>query len=235
MYLVPSGKIEIFYLVDVHIGFSPDQNEVSFLKIRLKEEKDKVERTNQAKAELEARCQRAERERDMYRLLARRWQSRLQAVLDEQRNGLSASSNTAGATAAALQELQQEALGILNDSSDDDSEEDEEDQEDDVSMMEQDEYEEADENSDGLGHAAAAPVHAPGNGRLQDDEAYFSCVEHAAPSHAQPIHGSSSTMDEEMSDVEEGDLGTAQVTGTDNLEIVSESKVRAVSIASDDL
>ena len=194
-----------------------------------------MERTNQAKAEVEARCQRAERERDMYRLLARRWQSRLQAVLDEQRNGLSASSNSAGATAAALQELQQEALGILNDSSDDDdSEEDEEDGEDDVSMMEQDEDEESDENSDGLGHAAAAPVHAPGNG-LQDDEAYFSCVEHAAPSHAQPIHGSSSTMDEEMSDVEEEDLGTAQITGTDNLEIGSESKVRAVSIASDDL
>ena len=98
----------------------------------------------------------------MYRLLARRWQSRLQAVLDEQRNGLSASSNAAGAitgaTADALQELQQEALGILNDSSDDDSEEDEEDEEDDVSMMEQDEDEEADEHSDGLGHAAAAPT-----------------------------------------------------------------------------
>ena len=196
-----------------------------------------MERTNQAKAEVEARCQRAERERDMYRLLARRWQSRLQAVLDEQRNGLSASSNSAGATAAALQELQQEALGILNDSSDDDdSEEDEEDEEDDVSMMEQDEDEESDENSDGLGHAAAAPAHAPGNG-LQDDEAYFSCVEHAAPGQVQPIHGSNSTMDEEMSDVEERDLGTAQITGTNNLEIgsSSESKVRAVSIASDDL
>ena len=233
-------KFKSSILSDGYLGFSPDQNEVSYLKIRLKEEKDKVERTNQAKSELEARCQRAERERDMYRLLARRWQSRLQAVLDEQRNGLSASSNAAGAitgaTADALQELQQEALGILNDSSDDDSEEDEEDEEDDVSMMEQDEDEEADEHSDGLGHAAAAPVHAPGNG-LQDDEAYFSCMEHAAPGQAQPIHGntSSSTMDEEMSDVEEGDLGTAQVTGTDNLEIGSESKVRAVSIASDDL
>lgn len=193
-----------------------------------------MERTNQAKAELEARCQRAERERDMYRLLARRWQSRLQAVLDEQRNGLSAFSNAAGATAAALQELQQEALGILNDSSDDDSEEEEEEDDEDVSMMEQDEDEETDEHSDGLGHAAAAPVHAPGNG-LQDEEAYFSCVEHAAPSHAQPIRGSTSTMDEEMSDVEEEDIGTAQITGTDNLEIGSESKVRAVSIASDDL
>ena len=210
------------------------------MKIRLKEEKDKVERTNQVKAELEARCQRAERERDMYRLLARRWQSRLQAVLDEQRNGLSASSTAAGtvagAAAAALQELQQEALGILNDSSDDDSEEDEEEQEDDVSMMEQDEDEESNDHSDGLGHAAAAPAHAPGNG-LQDDEAYFSCVEHAAPGQVQPIHGSNSTMDEEMSEVEEEDLGIAQVTGTNNLEIgsSSESKVRAVSIASDDL
>lgn len=201
-----------------------------------------MERTNQAKAELEARCLRAERERDMYRLLARRWQSRLQAVLDEQRNGSSASTNAAGAaagvTAAALQELQQEALGILNDSSEEDSEEDEEDQEDDVSMMEQDEDLQAGDHSDGLGYAAAASADAPGNGQHLvegDDEAYFSCMEHAASGQVHPIHGSSSTMDEEMSDVEEEDLGTAQVTGTDNLEMKSESKARAVSIASDDL
>ena len=41
-------------------------------------------------------------------------------------------------------------------------------------------------------------------------------------------------MDEEMSDVEEG-LSTTQVTGTSNLEAESESKIRAVSIASEDL
>ena len=39
-------------------------------------------------------------------------------------------------------------------------------------MMEQDEDEEAGDHFDGLGHAAAAPVHAPGNG-LPDDEAIF--------------------------------------------------------------
>jgi len=116
--------------------------------------------------------------------------------------------------------------------------EDEEDQEDDVSMMEQDEDLQAGDHSDGLGYAAAASADAPGNGQHLvegDDEAYFSCMEHAASGQVHPIHGSSSTMDEEMSDVEEEDLGTAQVTGTDNLEMKSESKARAVSIASDDL
>mmetsp|Transcript_11311 Transcript_11311/g.31972 ORF Transcript_11311/g.31972 Transcript_11311/m.31972 type:complete len:549 (+) Transcript_11311:81-1727(+) len=198
--------------------FSPDQNETSYLKTRLKEEKDKVARTNQAKAELEARCQRAERERDMYRLLARRWQSRLQAVLDEQRNGPSAA-----ATVAALQELQH-AQGILDDSSDGDGEEEEEQeqQEEGVSMMEEDENEEAGDYSGSFGYAAAAaiPAPAPRNGGEGDDEAYFSSM---------------ANMDEEMSDVEEG-LGTSQVIGTSNLEVESpESKIRAVSIASEDL
>ena len=170
----------------------------------------------------------------MYRLLARRWQSRLQAVLDEQRNGPSAA-----ATVAALQELQY-AQGILDDSSDDEveeeeGEEEEEEQEEDVSMMEEDgdEDEEAGEYSDGLGYAAAAPAPAPGN--EGDDEAYFSCMEHGTSGNVHPTLGMSS-MDEEMNDVEEV-LGTTstQVTGTRNLEAESESKIRAVSIASEDL
>lgn len=167
----------------------------------------------------------------MYRLLARRWQSRLQAVLDEQRNGPSAA-----ATVAALQELQY-AQGILDDSSDDEGEEEEEEeeQEEDASMMEEDgnEDEEAGEYSDGLGYAAAAPAPAPGN--EGDDEAYFSCMEHGTSGNVHPTLGMSS-MDEEMSDVEEV-LGTTstQVTGTSNLEAESESKIRAVSIASEDL
>ena len=233
-FISPSFLTEIVCLILFLLvlkGFSPDQNEVSYLKTRLKEEKDKVSRTNQAKADLEARCQRAERERDMYRLLARRWQSRLQAVLDEQRNGPSAA-----ATVAALQELQY-AQGILDDSSDDEGEqeeeEEEEEQEEDVSMMEEDgdEDEEAGEYSDGLGYAAAAPAPAPGN--EGDDEAYFSCMEHGTSGNVHPTLGMSS-MDEEMSDVEEG-LSTTQVTGTSNLEAESESKIRAVSIASEDL
>ena len=163
----------------------------------------------------------------MYRLLARRWQSRLQAVLDEQRNGPSAA-----ATVAALQELQY-AQGILDGSSDDEGEEEEEEQEDDASMMEEDGDEDGEvgEYSDGLGYAAAAPAPAPGN--EGDDEAYFSCMEHGASGNVHPTLGMSS-MDEEMSDVEEG-LGTTQVTGTSNLEVESESKIRAVSIASEDL
>ena len=167
----------------------------------------------------------------MYRLLARRWQSRLQAVLDEQRNGPSAA-----ATVAALQELQY-AQGILDGSSDDEGEEEEEEQEDDASMMEEDGDEDEDgeveEYSDGLGYAAAAPAPAPAPGNEGDDGAYFSCMEHGASGNVHPTLGMSS-MDEEMSDVEEG-LGTTQVTGTSNLEAESESKIRAVSIASEDL
>ena len=63
----------------LNTGFAPDRNNVEYLKTRLQEEKDKAAKAEQARLDLEARCQVAERERDVYRLLARRWQSRLQA------------------------------------------------------------------------------------------------------------------------------------------------------------
>lgn len=59
--------------------FETPQNEVEFLRKRLAEEKANAERANAAKLEAERRCEMAEKERDVYRLLARRWQSRMQA------------------------------------------------------------------------------------------------------------------------------------------------------------
>jgi hypothetical protein len=64
-----------------HNWFEPPQSEVSYLKQRLAEEQEISRKANEAHVKAEARCHVAERERDVYRLLARRWQSRLQLIL----------------------------------------------------------------------------------------------------------------------------------------------------------
>jgi hypothetical protein len=55
-------------------GFDTPLSEVEVLKRRLKEEKEKADRANKARLEAEARCHLAEKERDIYRLLALRAQ-----------------------------------------------------------------------------------------------------------------------------------------------------------------
>uniref|UniRef100_A0A7S1Z0L7 Protein-L-isoaspartate(D-aspartate) O-methyltransferase n=1 Tax=Trieres chinensis TaxID=1514140 RepID=A0A7S1Z0L7_TRICV len=65
--------------------FEPEKNETEYLKKRLLEEQANAARAQQARLEAEARCHVAERERDVYRLLARRWQSRLHLILQQQR------------------------------------------------------------------------------------------------------------------------------------------------------
>merc|ERR1711862_80166 len=60
--------------------------ETEFLKKRLLEEQSNAAKAQQARVDAETRCHVAERERDVYRLLARRWQSRLQFVLQQQRH-----------------------------------------------------------------------------------------------------------------------------------------------------
>ena len=78
--------IELYRLFLSHstTGFAPEQSETDFLKRRLKEERAKVAKAERARREAEARCLSAERERAVYRLLARRWQSRLNALLSQQ-------------------------------------------------------------------------------------------------------------------------------------------------------
>lgn len=58
-------------------GFEPPINEVEFLRKRLREEQALAERANRARLEAESRCHLAEKERDVYRILARRWKARL--------------------------------------------------------------------------------------------------------------------------------------------------------------
>jgi hypothetical protein len=64
--------------------FEPEQTESDYLRRRLREEKAKTAKAEKARREAEERCLAAERERAVYRLLARRWQSRLNVLLSQQ-------------------------------------------------------------------------------------------------------------------------------------------------------
>eukprot|EP00540_Astrosyne_radiata_P004000 CAMPEP_0116841026 /NCGR_PEP_ID=MMETSP0418-20121206/10691_1 /TAXON_ID=1158023 /ORGANISM="Astrosyne radiata, Strain 13vi08-1A" /LENGTH=516 /DNA_ID=CAMNT_0004471397 /DNA_START=64 /DNA_END=1614 /DNA_ORIENTATION=+ len=75
--------------------FEPPESDESFLRQRLLEEQENARKAHLARMEAEARCHIAERERDVYRLLARRWQSQLQDLLRQQReNNGSGESNS---------------------------------------------------------------------------------------------------------------------------------------------
>jgi protein-L-isoaspartate O-methyltransferase len=65
-----------------HNWFDPPDSHGFFLQQRLLEEQESARKANQARIEAEARCHVAQRERDIYRLLARRWQVRLQSLLN---------------------------------------------------------------------------------------------------------------------------------------------------------
>lgn len=78
------------------VGFEPQQSETAFLRQRLLEEQADARRAHQARLEAEARCHAAERERDVYRLLANRWQTRLQDLLRRQGGDAAAVAAAAG-------------------------------------------------------------------------------------------------------------------------------------------
>jgi len=67
--------------------FEPPHSDAEFLKLRLVEEQAAAQRARDALQEAEARLHMAERERDVYRLLAMRWQARLQSVTHGRSNG----------------------------------------------------------------------------------------------------------------------------------------------------
>ena len=66
--------------------FEQPQSEEVFLRRRLREEQAALQRAQEARMEAETRLQMVERERDVYRLLASRWQRHLQAATRDQRN-----------------------------------------------------------------------------------------------------------------------------------------------------
>lgn len=67
-------------------GFKTPESEVEVLRRQLKEERENAEKANRARLETESRCRIAQRERDVYQLVARRWKSRLHAQLGEHMN-----------------------------------------------------------------------------------------------------------------------------------------------------
>jgi hypothetical protein len=73
--------------------FEQPRPEDELLRRRLEEAQRAAQRANEARTEAESRLRLMERERDVYRLLAQRWQSRLQTVMGERmETGTSAES-----------------------------------------------------------------------------------------------------------------------------------------------
>ena len=190
-------------------GFAPDLDKVEFFKALLQEEQDKAQRAEQAKLDLEARCRETERERDIYRLLARRWQSRLHAVLEEQRDRVSSAGYTTSASAALQAEV--------NADGDEDYDEEGGTDDDDDAMMDEDDHNMEDVDDEDNGHNGVESS--------LGEEVYFSC--------SQADHESSiDDQSVEMSDVEDR-LDHPVTSAVGNIE--PKGKVRAVSIAREDL
>jgi hypothetical protein len=64
-------------------GFETEKSETDFLRQRLAEEQANAQRANERRLEAEARLATLERERDVYRMLARRWQTRYESMMVE--------------------------------------------------------------------------------------------------------------------------------------------------------
>jgi len=81
--------------------FEPTVPDTEILRKRLTEERANVRRANKAKHEAEAKLLVAQRERDVYRLLARRWQTRVQALAEQMRQNASGGTLLASGTGEA--------------------------------------------------------------------------------------------------------------------------------------
>lgn len=126
------------------------------------EERANAERANTARLEAERRCQAAEKERDVYRILARRWKTRLQASS----GGASDDTETIEEAAAAMLLGSRESVSLLGlgnmfrrfrarasaaarrEESDDDPDDDDEEEEEEVAVDASDRMEEDNEDDD---------------------------------------------------------------------------------------
>ena len=95
-------------------GFERPESEIEFLRRRLLEEQQSATRANEARLRAEARCQMAEEERDVYRVLARRYQMRMEAVLHRSERTRTANDSDLESDDEDLEE------GNQNDDDDDD-------------------------------------------------------------------------------------------------------------------
>lgn len=106
-----------FLLPSLSLGFEPEENEVVYLKRRLREEKARAAKAEKARREAEARCHEAEREKAVYRMLARRWQNRLNAMIEAQQRrdpqGVNPPAMAVDMVQDALGDLLNEGVGGL--------------------------------------------------------------------------------------------------------------------------
>jgi hypothetical protein len=193
--------------------FEPPQSDETFLRQRLVEEQENARKAHQARMEAEARCHIAERERDVYRLLARRWQSRLQALLQQQhQSGDSADSQADIEDEAIILNGRESAvifgLGAMLRAFQSDSDEDTED--DDVRAMEAEEINEEGNVQEEIEGGVEPP---------DDDNYVFLSDEEEGPG----------MQDRSTSMVEDSP------TQSSSKSLILRHQVRTVSISSDDL
>lgn len=113
-----------------HNWFEPPQSEVSYLKQRLVEQQEISRKANEARVKAEARSHAAERERDVYRLLARRWQSRLQLMLHNAEVGdcrIEMETEETNQEGDDEEEFEDDVNYLFSDDEDEDSEDDSDD------------------------------------------------------------------------------------------------------------
>lgn len=151
--------------------FDVPMNEVEFLRRRLLEEEANVKKANEAREEAEARCRATERERDIYKVLARSLRSRLTSSLPE---GTARSSEILEETAAEIILGGRESFLTFNlgrllrlVAQERDDEEMEDDDNEDVDFLEE-EYDDDDDDDDEMSDAMDDAD--GGDGETSDDD-----------------------------------------------------------------
>jgi hypothetical protein len=196
----------VFYLSS---GFEAPQSEVDVLKRRLEEEQANNARAQKARAEADTRCAMAERERDIYRLLARRWQTRLSSVLNQRHDDPGESLEDAASAAVLLHGREHLAIfgfgdmfrhvraqmGVALGSDDDDNDEDDTDAHDIEEIMERNSIVAMEEDDDELHNEDMIDEEEGDDDDDDDSLSTSSHLEASSPTELSPIgmHVASST------------------------------------------
>lgn len=208
-------------------GFEPAQSETAFLRQRLLEEQADAQRAHQARIEAEARCHAAERERDVYRLLANRWQSRLRdllrhrggdasAAVGDQDNAVAAGQDDMEAALDSILEERRGSRAIV------------------VSAMMLRRFQGEDDDDDEEEDEHSSEMEEDGDDMLEDVAASGSneSIDEASTDHTN-ARRTNREYSVTMEEAEDDDSDTA-ASPTTAMSLASRPQVRAVSISSDD-
>jgi hypothetical protein len=157
-----------------HNWFEPSQSEEALWQQRLLEEQENSRQAQRAKLEAEALCLVAQRERDVYRLLAHRWQRRLQFILNQQRSEAGFDLESEGANLLAAT-----TLGDQQSDYDDESSVEHDMDTEATDETEQDEEDSIDEESEDESYILLADEEVPD---LEDSETSVATATHSTVS-----------------------------------------------------